>query len=64
MSSMLFYAYSRLNAFKSYHGVICLYLMDKYNYLDVNVSKQEGGGDDIVNIILKARVSFMKLKLV
>ena len=27
-----------------------------------NVSKQEGGGDDIVNRIRKARVSFMKLK--
>ena len=36
--------------------------MDKCNYLDANVSKQGGGGDDIVNIIHKARVSFMKLK--
>ena len=36
--------------------------MDKYNYLGANVSKQGGGGDDIVNIIHKARVSFMKLK--
>ena len=38
--------------------------VDKYNYLDVNVSKQGGGGDDIVNRIRKARVSFMKLKIV
>ena len=38
--------------------------VDKYNYLGVNVSKQGGGSDDIVNIIRKARVSFMKLKLV
>ena len=37
-------------------------LKDKYNYLGANVSKQGGGGDDIVNIILKAMVSFMKLK--
>ena len=36
--------------------------MDKYNYLGANVSKQGGGGDDIVNRICKARVSFMKLK--
>ena len=36
--------------------------MDKYNYLRANVSKQGGGGDDIVNIIRKARVSFIKLK--
>ena len=36
--------------------------MDKYNYLGANVSKQGGGGDDIVNRIRKARVSFMKLK--
>ena len=36
--------------------------MDKYSYLGANVSKQRGGGDDIVNIICKARVSFMKLK--
>ena len=36
--------------------------MDKYNYLGAHVSKQGGGGDDIVNIIRKARVSFMKLK--
>ena len=36
--------------------------MDKYNYLGVNVSKQGGGSDDIVNIICKTRVSFMKLK--
>ena len=35
--------------------------VDKYNYLDANVSKQ-GGGDDIVNRIRKARISFMKLK--
>ena len=35
--------------------------VDKYNYLGANVSKQEGSGDDIVNIIRKARVSFMKL---
>ena len=33
-----------------------------YNYLGANVSKQGGGGDDIVNRIRKARVSFMKLK--
>ena len=33
-----------------------------YNYLGANFSKQGGGGDDIVNRILKARVSFMKLK--
>ena len=36
--------------------------VDKYNYLGANVSKQGGGGDDIVKIIRKARVSFMKLK--
>ena len=36
--------------------------MDKYNYLGANVSKQGGGGDDIVNRIRKAGVSFMKLK--
>ena len=36
--------------------------MDKYNYLGTNVSKHGGGGDDIVNIIRKTRVSFMKLK--
>ena len=36
--------------------------VDKYNYLGANVSKQGGGGDDIVNRIRKARVSFMKLK--
>ena len=36
--------------------------VDKYNYLGVNVSKQGGGGNDIVNRIRKARVSFMKLK--
>ena len=36
--------------------------VDKYNYLGANVSKQGGGGDDIVNRIHKARVSFMKLK--
>ena len=36
--------------------------MDKYNYLGANVSKQGGGGDDIVNRIRKASVSFMKLK--
>ena len=36
--------------------------VDKYNYLGANVSKQGGGGDDIVNRICKARVSFMKLK--
>ena len=36
--------------------------MDKYNYLGANVSKQGGGGDDIVNRIHKARVSFMKLR--
>ena len=35
--------------------------VDKYNYLGANVSKQGGGGDDIVNIIRKARLSFMKL---
>ena len=33
----------------------------KYNYLGANVSKHGGGGDDMVNIIHKARVSFMKL---
>ena len=36
--------------------------VDKYKYLGANVSKQGGGGDDIANIIRKARVSFMKLK--
>ena len=36
--------------------------VDKYNYLGAHVSKQGGGGDDIVNRIRKARVSFMKLK--
>ena len=36
--------------------------VDKYNYLGANVSKQGGGGDDIVSRIRKARVSFMKLK--
>ena len=36
--------------------------VDKYNYLGANISKQGGGGDDIVNRIHKARVSFMKLK--
>ena len=36
--------------------------MDKYNYLGANVSKQGGGGDYIVDIIRKSRVSFMKLK--
>ena len=36
--------------------------VDKYSYLGANVSKQEGGGDDIVNRIHKARESFMKLK--
>ena len=36
--------------------------VDKYNTLGANVSKQGGGGDDIVNRIRKARVSFMKLK--
>ena len=36
--------------------------MAKYNYLGANVSKQGGGGDDIVNIIRKDGVSFMKLK--
>ena len=36
--------------------------VDKYNYLDANVSKQGVGGDDVVNIIRKARVSYMKLK--
>ena len=35
---------------------------DRYNYLGTNVSKQGGGGDDIVNRIRKAKVSFMKLK--
>ena len=35
--------------------------VDKYNYLGANVSKQGGGGDDIVNRIRKAMVSFMKL---
>ena len=34
----------------------------EYNYLGANVSKQGGCGDDIVNTIRKARVSFMKLK--
>ena len=37
--------------------------LDKYNYLGANVRKQGGGGDDFVNRIRKARVSFMKLKL-
>ena len=36
--------------------------VDKYNYLGANISKHGGGGDDIVNRIRKARVSFMKLK--
>ena len=36
--------------------------VDKYIYLGVNASKQGRGGDDIVNRICKARVSFMKLK--
>ena len=36
--------------------------VDKYNYLGANISKQGGGGDEIVNRIRKARVSFMKLK--
>ena len=36
--------------------------VDKYNYLGANVSKQGGGGDDIVNIISKAWISFVKLK--
>ena len=37
--------------------------VDKYNYLGANISKQGGGGgDDIVNRIRKASVSFMKLK--
>ena len=36
--------------------------VDKYNYLGANVSKQGGGGDDIVNRSRKASVSFMKLK--
>ena len=36
--------------------------VDKYNYLGANVSKQGGGGGDIVNRICKARVSFIKLK--
>ena len=35
---------------------------NKYNYIGANVSKQGGGGNDIVNRIRKARVSFMKLK--
>ena len=30
--------------------------VDKYNYLDANVSNQGGGGDDIVKRIYKARV--------
>ena len=34
--------------------------VDKYNYLGANVSKQ-GGGDDIVKKMCKARVFFMKL---
>ena len=36
--------------------------VDKYNYPGANVRKQVGGGDDIVNKIRKARVSFVKLK--
>ena len=36
--------------------------VDKYNYLGANVSKQGGGGDDIVNRIRKARVSFHEVK--
>ena len=35
---------------------------DKTNYLGANVSKQGGGGDDIVNIIRKDKVSLMKFK--
>ena len=37
--------------------------VDMYNYLGANVSKHpyRGGGDDIVNRICKARVSFIKL---
>ena len=36
--------------------------MDRHNYLGATVSKQGGGGNDIVDRIRKARVSFMKLK--
>ena len=36
--------------------------VDKSNYQGANFSKEGGGGDDIVNIIRNARVSFMKLK--
>ena len=36
--------------------------VDKFNYLGANVSKQGGGGENIVNIIRKARESFKKLK--
>ncbi|XP_033112168.1 uncharacterized protein LOC117113048 [Anneissia japonica] len=35
--------------------------VDKYTYLGAIVSKQGGGGDDIINKIHKARISFMKL---
>ena len=35
--------------------------VDKYNYMGANVSKQGGGGDDIVKRIRKARVFFKKL---
>ena len=35
--------------------------VDTHNYLGANVSKQEGGGDDIVNRIRKARVSFIEI---
>ncbi|XP_033115324.1 uncharacterized protein LOC117115574, partial [Anneissia japonica] len=35
--------------------------VDKYTYQGAIVSKQGGGGDDIINRIHKARISFMKL---
>ena len=36
--------------------------VDKYTYLGANVSKQGGGGEDIVNRIRKAWLPFIKLK--
>ena len=36
--------------------------VDQFTYVGANVSKQGGGGDDMNNIIHKARVSFIKLK--
>ena len=38
--------------------------VDQFTYLGANVSKQDGGGDDMSNIIHRARVSFIKLKTI